>query len=600
MQQIGTFIRILPSLYRLGQEAVYACLPEREESPAQEMAALEIYGQGGTFLYLRYPNELHQRMLVSLVESLLKRPAFLFVNNEGDYARHWKMQGWYISGDRMMQAGIVTVYGFRVFVPRDCRVKAEAEGISFEQVRFGKKELEECEEGFFSWNGEFRFLIHEREHFRQEAQIRYELDGYDSFTRRQLSVLCRTKEPRWGAERYEEENVRLNAPTSIKAAVCWNIQKETLFIAPHNMDISITDFPPIRMETLFFRFAKGTEEYFLAPFGKGVFLTDGNVPVGQKGFFKICQGDRMEMMIELEGYLGRRGLRAEVSMLKIHAPFYAAGTELETFTSFPVLPPKEDRARGEVERFQRRKMQEGCRLAYHRDVSFNMEEFEMCVCGRDILWFNLYGTERKLPGIALCKTGTALSRAIVSDEFFVVLDHRDSGLFTIPYTINEASLARAGQMGYSSEECGRLARFYPKGQIFLSEHSFRQGIDRAACSYQTQIQDACHHFRINQSGRDFTFAPKTWEAQEIFLVVKKGKSFSVTELAKDIKRWSLWCEEKESTQQILIQICEEAQETPWEPVFASKEWEGSIVIYGKAQSGEQRKFLVLQDKIRCL
>lgn len=587
MQQIGTFIRILPSLYRLGREAVYAWLPEGGESPAQEMAALEMYGQGGTFLYLRYPMDSHLRLLVSLAEDFLNRPAFLFVDNEGDYAGHWKMQGWYISDGRMMQAGIATVYGFRVFVPLDCRVEAGAEGISFERMRFGKKELEECADGFLSWDGEFRFLIHERGHFRQEAQIRYELDGYDAFTRRRLSVLCRTKEPHWGT----------NAPADIKAAVCWNIRKETLFIVPHTMDISIAGFPPVRMETLSFRFAKGTEDYFFAPFGEGVFLTDGDAPVGQKGFFKIRRGDRMEMIIEAEGYLGRRGLHAEVSMLKIHAPFYAAGTELEVCTSFPVVPPKEDRARGEVERFQCRKMQEGCRLAYHRDISFHREAFEMCVCGRDILWFNLYGTERKIPGIALCRTGTALSRAMVSDEFFVVLDHRDGGLFTIPYTIDEASLARAGRMGYPEEECGRLARFYPKGQIFLSEQSFRQGIDKAACSYRTQIQDACHHFRINQSGRDFTFAPGTWEAQAVFLVVKKGKSFSVTELAQDAGRWSLWSEEKEGTRQILIQICEEAQETPWGPAFAGKEWEGSIAIYGKAQSGEQR-FLVLQDKIR--
>lgn len=600
MQQIGTFIRILPSLYRLGREAVYACLPEGAENPAQEMAALELYGQGATFLYLRCPIEPHQRLLVSLAESFLKRPTVLFVNNEGDYPRHWNMQGWYISDDRMMQAGIVTVYGFRVFVPRDCRVKAGTEGISFDRVRFGKTELEECEDGFFSWNGEFRFLIHGSEHFWQEAQIRYELDGYDSFTRRRLSVLCRTKEPRWRTEGYEKENVRLNAPAYIRAAVCWNIQKETIFIVPYNMDISITGFPPVRMEILSFRFAKGTEEYFLSPFGEGVFLADGDVSVGQKGFFKIRRGDRMEMMIEAEGYPGRRGLRAETSMLKIHAPFYAAGTELEACTSFPVVPPGEDRARGEVERFQRRKMQEGCRLAYHRDISFNREEFEMCVCGRDILWFNLYGTERKIPGIALCNTGRLLSQALLSDEFFVVLDHRDCGLFTIPYTIDKVSLARAGRMGYPPEECGRLARFYPKGQIFLSGRSFRQGIDKAACSYQTRIQEACHHFRINQSGREFAFAPGTWEAREIFLAVKKGKSFSVTELAKDAGRWSLWDEEKESARQILIQICEAAQETPWEPVFTGKEWEGSILIYGKAQSGEQRKFLVLQDKIRCL
>ena len=66
MQQIGMFVRILPSLYRLGREAVYACLPEGEESSAQELEALEIYRQGGTFLYLRYPVESHQRMLVSL------------------------------------------------------------------------------------------------------------------------------------------------------------------------------------------------------------------------------------------------------------------------------------------------------------------------------------------------------------------------------------------------------------------------------------------------------------------------------------------------------------------------------------------------------
>ena len=597
MQQIGTFVRISPSLYRLGREAVYACLPE-EGCPAQEMDALEIYRRGGTFLYLRCPIESHQKSLVSLAERFMKRPAFLFVNNEGDLARHWKVQGWYISGDRMAQAGIVPVYGFRIFVPCGCRVRAEAEGISFERLRFGKKELEECEEGFFSWDGEFRFFIRAGEPFRQEAQIRYESDGYDPFTKRRLAVLRRTKEPHWGTEKDDKENIM--SVTPVKAAVCWNIRKETRFAVPHGMDIGIIGFPPVRMEKLFFRFAKGTEEYFLAPFGEGIFLADGDAPVGEKGFFKIRRGDRIEMRIEAEGYLGRRLLCAEATMLRIHAPLYAAGTELEVCTSLPAAAPKEDRAGGEVERFRCRKMQEGCRLAYHRDVGFNTEGFEMCVCGRDILWFNLYGTERKIPGIALCRTGTALSQAIVSDEFFVVLDHRDSGSFTIPYTIDEAGLARAEQMGYPSEECGRLARFYPKGQIFLSERSFRQGIDKAACSYRAQLPDACHHFRIDLSGRDFTFAPRTWEEQEIFLVVKKGKNFSVTELAKDSKRWNLWSKEKESIQQILLQVCEEAQGSPWEPVFAGREWEGSIVIYGRAQSGERRKFLVLQDKIRCL
>ncbi len=600
MQQLGTFIRILPSLYRLGQEAVYAWLADGGESLAQEMTALEIYEQGGTFLYLRHPAESHQRVLGSLVESLLKRPTVLFLDNVGDYTRHWKMQGWRISDGRMDQTGIVTVCGFRVVVPQDCRVEAGAEGISFNQMYFGKRELEECEGGFFSWDGEFRFLICGREQFWQEAQIRYELDEYDSFTRRWLSVPCRTKEPQWGIERCglslsreKKENVRSNAADYIKAEIFWNIQKETLFIAPDNMDIRITDFPSIRMKTLSFRFARGTEEHFLAPFGDGIFLTDDDVPMGQKGIFRIRKGNRLEIVIEPEGYLGQRELCAEVSMLRVHAPFYAAGTELEAHTLVPVLPPEEDRARGAVEQFRCRKMQEGCRLAYRRNISFNKERFEMCICGRDILWFNLYGTERKIPGIALCRIKMALAKAIVSEEFFVVLNAQDRGLFTIPYTIDEASLVRAEQMGYPPEECSRLARFYAKGQIFLSEDSFRRGIDKAACSYGTQIQDACHHFRVTQAGRDYSFEPKTWEAQGIFLAVKKGKSFSVTELANDSKRWSLWNEEKERTQQILIQICKETQKTSWEPVFAGKEWEGSIVIYGNAKSGEQREFLVL-------
>lgn len=586
MQQIGMFTRISPSLYRLGAEFVYAWLPEEGTDAAQEMAALEIYRRGGTFLYLRHPAEHHQSLLVPLTGSLLKRPALLFLDNDGDYAGHWRMQEWYLKDDRMEQVGIAAVYGFRVFVPRDCKVKAGTEGLSFEQVRFGKRELEECESGFFSWDGGFRFLIHGSGHFWQEAQIRYELDGYDPLTKRLLTVPCVTGEPQWAAA------------DSIRAEIFWNVHKETLLAAPDGMDIRMTGFPPVRMETLSFQFARGTEEYFLAPFGSGAFLAGADVPMGQKGFFRIRAGDKLEMRIEAEGYLGRRELRAEVSMLRIHAPFYAAKLEMVAAAPVPVLPLKEDRGREEAQRLLRRKLQEGCRLAYHRDISFYAEKFELCVCGRDILWFTLYGTERRLPGIALCQTQAALSQALLADEFFVVLDAKDSGSFTIPYTIDPAGLDRAKQMGYPAEECKRLAHFYPKGQIFLSEDAFRRGINKAACSYGREIQDACHHFRITEAGRDHHFPPGIWEAEEIFLVVKKGKSSSVTELAKDAERWSLWREEKESVQRILIQTCGEAQGTLWEPVFAGREWEGSIVIYGKEQPGGQKRFLVLQDEIR--
>ncbi len=586
MQKIGRFVRISPSLYRLEGEAVYACLRKGEELPAQETEALEIYKRGGTFLYLRRPIEVRQDRLIALAESFLHRPALLFVDNQGDHARHWNMQGWYINGDRMAQAGIVTICGFRIFVPTDCKVRADAGGLSFARMRFGKTEPEECEDGFFSWDGAFRFLFCVGEAFRQEAQIRYEWGGYDAFTKRRLSVRCRTKEPHWATE---SDKKHVASAAKIKAEVCWDVQKETRLACSGETEIGITGFPPVKMETLSFRFIRGKEEYFLAPFGEGVFLTDGDATVEQKGVFHIRHGDRLELRIE-----------AGAAMLKIHAPFYASGTELEVCTSLPVLPPKETRTREKMERFRRRRLQEGCRMAYHKDAHFTAQAFEMCVCGRDILWFNLYGKERKIPGIALCRIDKALAQAVVSEECFIVLDHRDSELFSIPYTIDKASLKRAGQMGYPMEECDRLARFYPNGQIFLSEVSFWQGIDRAACGYQTQIRDACHHFRIEQSGREFTFEPTTWEAQAIFLAVKKGKRFSVTEWANDAKRWDLWSEGKEEAQQRLLRICEEAHGSPWEAAFTRKEWEGGIVIFGNDRSDEQRKFLVLQDQIRGL
>lgn len=603
MQQIGRFVEVLPSLYRLEGEAVYAflqddlpgCGADRPER-IREITAWEIYERGGVFLYLRYPVLSHQRFLVPLTERFLKRPALLFVDNRGDYPKHWELQEWYVKDNRMEQAGIWSVCGFRVFVPGGCMARAGEGGISFCRLLFGKKDMQECEDAFFSWDGGFHFLIHGTGQFGREVQIRYELDGYDSFTRRRLCMISRAEPLRWDAEGHgkKAEHEETDFGAGVRGDLFWDSEKETSFVCGEGVEFAVSDFPKARMNLLAFRFAKGTEGYYLAPYGNGVFVDGADVPVGDKGFFQVRQGDRLDVAVRAEGYLGGRGLCAEVSLLKVHSPFYAAGIEMEIRSFVPVLPALEDRGRFPAERLLGKKMEEGGRLAYRRDVRFHGQAFETCVWQREIYWMNLYGTKRRIPGIALCRMNPELSQALMADRFFVALDYRDSGLFAIPYTIDKARLLQAKELGYPLKECEKLLHCYPKGQIFLGEDSFRRGIEHSDCTYQDAVRQACHHFQFAQGQQDFIFPPDTWEGRKIVLVIKKGKIWSVTQLVKDPKRWSFRAKEKGETRKLLEEVCTEAKGTSLESVFTEAEWEGSIVVYGRKEPGEGRKILALK------
>lgn len=598
MQQIGGFVEVLPSLYRMEGEAVYAFLPDtlpgrRAEGAdgAREMTAWEIYRQGGVFLYLRYAVLSHQRFLVPIAEKFLKKPALLFVDNMGDYANHWDVQEWYLKDHGMEQAEILNVCGFRILIPGGGEARAEEEGISFHRLLFGKRETEECENAFFSWDGGFHFLMRNTDLFGKEVQIRYELDGYDSFTKRCLCVVSRAKPLRFYAGNVGAVKSETESGTGIRANLFWNMEKETSFICEKETELTLAGFPKARMNLLAFRFAKGTEEYYPAPYGEGVFLEDGDASMGDKGFFQISQGDGLELAIREEGYLGRRGLCAEVSLLKVHAPFYAAGIETEVRSLIPAFPAEADRGRLPVERLFRKKMEERSRPAYRRDVCFHGQAFEMCVWQREVYWLNLYGTKRKVPGIALCRPAPELSQALMADRFFVALDYRDSGLFTIPYTIDKARLAKAEELGYPAKECARLLRCYPKGQTFLGEDAFRRGIAYADCTCQDTIRQACHHFRFVQGQKDDVFSPDLWEEQGIVLVVKKGKTRSVTRFIEDPERWSFRPEEKEETRKLLEEVCKEVKGTSLEAAFTEEEWEGSIVVYGRKEPGGERRIL---------
>ena len=586
MQQVTVFVKISPSLYRLEGEAVYAYLPE--EKADTQMNAEDIYHDGGTFVYLRYSVERHKELLSAFVEKLRTRPTLLFLENDGDYTGHWKMWGLYLQSNWMRQTGIVFLYGFRILIEGSSEAEVNREGIRFTGVNFGRKESEVCREVNFSWDGRFRFQIRAGESFLREAQIRYELDGYDDFTKRNLSVVCRAGTPRWDITKTGDDALWAQAD------IIWDIGKETVFMFPTDTVLDLTGFPPVRMETLAFRFAAGTEEYYLAPYGKGIFTEDADVKLGDKGICRIRQGDRMQLSVMPEGYLGEQGLCAEVSMLNVYTPFYAAGVELEVNTSVPVLPAQDVTGKREVERFLNEKLQSGSRFAYHKDLCLGGDKFRMSVCGREMFWFNLFGDERSVPGIALCHVSPELAQAMTADAFFAVLDGQDIELFDVPYTIDAEHLASAAEAGYPEEECGRLMNFYPKGRILLGEGAFRQAIENADCAYAESVRQACHHFQVSAGKWNFSFLPEDWTGNKTILIVKKGTKLSVTELADDIGAWSFCPGKIGEAQRLLQEIGGKAQGTAWEDAFLKPEWEGSIVVSGSGEPDKTIRLLIMQ------
>ena len=237
MQQVTVFVKISPSLYRLEGEAVYAYLPE--EKADTQMNAEDIYHDGGTFVYLRYSVERHQELLVAFVEKIRIRPTLLFLENNGDYTGHWGMWRLYLQGNRMLQTGIIFLYGFRILIAGGSETEADGDGIRFTDVNFGREEPETCREVNFSWDGRFRFQVRAGESFLREAQIRYELDGYDDFTKRYLSVVCRAGTPRWDVTKTEDNTLWAQAD------IFWDIGKKTVFMFPSDTGLDLAGFPPV-------------------------------------------------------------------------------------------------------------------------------------------------------------------------------------------------------------------------------------------------------------------------------------------------------------------------------------------------------------------
>lgn len=604
MPGLNKFVKILPSLYRMGTESVYAFVPDGEKKTADEMEATEVYRQGGTFIYLRYPVETFYEQLLSVMEQMHDRATTLFVDNEGEYIQNWKKWDWFIGDGKLRTGRILSIYGYDILVPQNTTTEIDEEGIHFQCLRFGKRTTEECREAVLSWNGQIRFLFRVGKSFEQEAKIRYEMEVYDSNTRRNYITVCTTGEPRWEAGNRAGHTESGRPETEVGSAycdeiwacanVCWEIDRETTFVFPKNTRLFISNYPPMEMKTCIFRFARGSKEYYPAISGSGRFLESADVTVGSKGFFRISKGDEMELVIAPEGYLGDRKRCAEVSALKVYAPFYAAEVEMEVECAVPVFPAANGRIRESVSKLLDRKLQKIGRPVYHRNIWCSNGTFETCISGQDIVWYNLHRAEKMFPEIALCHMKQELAHVVMADEFFMILDDGAKELFAVPYTIDRKRLDRAEGMGYPKDKCDRLMQYYPEGRTFLSEDSFRRGIEQAQCPYTEQIRAACHHYRISVEGREVVFSPDIWNEEGIILAAKKGKRYSVWELIEDAEAWSFPSEGKEAAQALLKKSCKAVQKPAWESVVRDPEWEGSIAAGAGIKQDGQGWLLALQ------
>lgn len=575
MQQLNTFTKISELLYQLGTEPVYVYLPEKCQGTGDEAEALDLYRRGAVFVYLQYPVDSFTKELGSLAETVYGRTTTLFVDNQGEYTQNWKTWSWFAGDVKYGQSRLLSLYGFDVLIPRNAPITVDEEGIHIPVVRFGKKRTEKCREAVLSWNGRFRCILQAGDAFREEVQIRYMGEIYGNRGRKARRFVFPTGEPRWEPAEIE-----------VEVNLCWTGEEKAAFIFPEHTHLSFLAYPLVKMETCMLRLTRGIGEYYPVMFGKGSFLDGADVAVGSKGFFRIKKGDKVEVLIVPEGYIGEGDLSVEVSALRVHAPFYASGTELELNHAVPVFPRGGDELGNFVRKRLDRKLQEIGVPVYHKDISFGRGVFDCCALEQNILWYSLYADEETFPGISLCYVEQQLAHVLLSAEYFAVLDHHAADIFTIPYTINAQRLQYAEKMGYPEERCERLAKFYPAGQTFLEESTFRQAVGQAGCPYTEEIRAACHHYRVSVNGREITFPPEEWREQGIFLVIKKGRSYSVSELAEDAETWGFPSEDIEAEQTLLKKICEEKRATAWGPVVGNPEWEGSIIVCaGKKQDG---------------
>lgn len=618
MQRMSMFDRIGPSLYQMGEEPAYVYLPDVEEKPIdraamagdrdvrQEMSGEELCRQGGLFVYLRYPVERFDERMLSIAAKYHGSATTLFLDNDSGYLQNWEVWRWSLQDAGLKNSRILSLCGYHLLVPRRTSVEVDEEGIHFQKLLFGREETEECREGVLSWDGRIRFVCRAGEAFMRETHIRYVLDDYDDFMHRNRVVLCDTGEPRLEAgagAAYLTAGRQMGAPDAecsadfqVQADICWDINRETTFDFPANILLALSGYPTVEMETCSCRLARGIMQYYLAICGKGHFLEEGDVSVGWKGFFRIRRGDRVEVVIRPEGYLGEGKGCADVSMLDIQAPFYAAGIEMGGDLQVPVFPAKNDRISQTAKKKLGKRVQKIGTPVYHRNVWFSDGCCEACIWKQDILWYNLYGTKRGVPGIALCHPGGELAQALTMEESFVVLDHRARRFLTIPYTVDKETLARAVQMGYPREKRELLMKHYPRGQVFLGEESFRRGIRQADCPYTEQIGRACQHYRVFVEGQEVEFAPELWEEQRILLAVKQGRAHSLQDLIEDVEAWNFPSENRETAQRFLLKICAKAQETVQESVVRNPGWEGSFIVSAGTGTGETPWLLALEAK----
>lgn len=585
MQQLNTFTKISESLYQLGTEPVYVYLPEECQGTGDEAEALDLYRRGAVFVYLRYAVDVFTKELGSLAEAVYGRATTLFVDNQGEYTQNWKTWNWFAGGVKYGQSRLLSLHGYDVLIPQNASLEADEEGIHIPVARFGKKRTEKCREAVLAWNGRFRCILLAGDIFREEAQIRYVGETYGNRGRKVRRFVYPTGEPRWEPAEIE-----------VEVNLCWTGQEKSSFIFPEHTRLSFATYPPVEMETCMLRFTRGIEEYYPVMSGTGSFVDSADVAVGSKGFFRIAKGDKVEVLIVPKGYIGAEELSVEVSALRVHAPFYASGMELELDHAVPVFPGEGSELGNFVRKRLDRKLREIGVPVYHKDIWFGRGMFACCFLDRNILWYSLYAAEETFPGISLCHVERKLAHVLLSDEYFLALDHHATDVFTIPYTIDPERIRYAAKIGYPEDRCERLAKCYPAGQTFLEESTFRQAVAQAGCPYTEEIRAACHHYRVSVNDREISFPPEEWREQGIFLVIKKGRSYSVSELAEDAETWSFPSEDIEAEQTLLKKICEEKRATAWEPVVGNPEWEGSIVVCtGKKQDG-WNWLLALQTK----
>ncbi len=537
------FTRIFPSLYRLGDEAAYVYLPDGKEESAD---ALALWKQGGAFVYLRHNTKEAADLLCRFMGRLIRYPQILFLENDGPMIRHWNMFGWQIDNGRMAQPGILSLHGFEIVMAANLAVQATAEGLSMKCVRLGGGWRAESREAVFSWDG----------------QLKFQIDA----------------EPgKWGD----------GAGVWADVSLFWNQERRSAITYPAGTKVRIMNFQPINMASLRYYFVKGAEGWRLMPFGTGYFEGNGNGRMGRKGIFKIGQGDRAELLIEHGEPSGAGQACTGESAMKIHAPFYGAGIELEITSSLPILQGRGAAGEREAEQLSYQRIRESGTFVRHSGIRLYSGGFQACMYEDELLWFRLFGSG-DVPGVAICRPEKALAMTFASDEFFAVLDAGNTGAFAIPYTIDGSRLLEAEQEGYPARECACLKSRFPQGQTFLSELSFQKAIEDAKCSDTDILRQACHHFRVRAGQREFFFSPDSWKEKGIVLAIKRGRTFSLEELISDAGSWNFLPEDREAAAAALEEAGEKLQRTEWESVFTSADWEGALVL-----KIEESGFLIL-------